>query len=107
MRWCIGMVKPLPIEQSLDACVEFLQGWASANFKVGDRVRCIDPNYRLVLFKLYTITWVDDQYVSVDSNKETTLYASSCQSQPVQRKPQMKKSVCGPVGGYAYEGTHV
>ena len=27
-----GMVKPLPIEQSLDACVEFLQEWADANF---------------------------------------------------------------------------
>ena len=27
-----GMVKPLPTEQSLDACVEFLQEWADANF---------------------------------------------------------------------------
>ena len=27
-----GMVKPLPTEQSLDACVEFLQKWADANF---------------------------------------------------------------------------
>lgn len=27
-----GMVKPLPVEQSLDACVEFLQEWADANF---------------------------------------------------------------------------
>ena len=27
-----GMVKPLPVEQSLDACVEFLQEWVDANF---------------------------------------------------------------------------
>lgn len=27
-----GIVKPLPIGQSLDACVEFLQEWADANF---------------------------------------------------------------------------
>lgn len=27
-----GMVKALPVEQSLDACVEFLQEWADANF---------------------------------------------------------------------------
>ena len=27
-----GMVKPLPVEQSLNACVEFLQEWADANF---------------------------------------------------------------------------
>lgn len=27
-----GMVKPLPIEQSLDACVEFLQEWADEHF---------------------------------------------------------------------------
>lgn len=27
-----GMVKALPVEQSLDACVEFLQGWADEHF---------------------------------------------------------------------------
>lgn len=27
-----GMVKPLPVEQSLDACVEFLQEWADEHF---------------------------------------------------------------------------
>lgn len=27
-----GMVKPLPVEKSLDACVEFLQGWADEHF---------------------------------------------------------------------------
>lgn len=27
-----GMVKPLPVEQSLDACVELLQGWADEHF---------------------------------------------------------------------------
>lgn len=27
-----GSIKPLPIEQSLDRCIEVLQGWADANF---------------------------------------------------------------------------
>lgn len=27
-----GMVKPMPVEQSIDACVEFLQGWADEHF---------------------------------------------------------------------------
>ena len=45
-------------------------------FKVGDKVKCIDPNGSLVLFKLYVITCVDGDYVSVDSDTEGYLYAS-------------------------------
>jgi len=45
-------------------------------FKVWDKVKCIDPNGRLVLFKLYVITCVDDEYVSVDSDMKGFLYAS-------------------------------
>ena len=45
-------------------------------FKVGDRVKCTDPNGRLVLFKLYVITCVNGDYVSVDSDMKGFLYAS-------------------------------
>ena len=45
-------------------------------FKAGDKVKCIDPNGRLVLFKLYVITGVDGDYVSVDSDMKGYLYAS-------------------------------
>ena len=45
-------------------------------FKVGDRVKCVDPSGRLVLFKLYVITCVDGEYVSVDSDMKGSLYAS-------------------------------
>ena len=45
-------------------------------FKVGDKVKCINPNDRLVLFKLYVITCVDCEYVSVDSDMKGFLYAS-------------------------------
>lgn len=47
-----------------------------STFKVGDVVKCIVPNHRLVLFKRYTITCVDGKYVSIDSMQEATLYAN-------------------------------
>ena len=45
-------------------------------FKVGDRVKCVDPSGRLVLFELYVITGVDREYVSVDGDMRGYLYAS-------------------------------
>ena len=36
-------------------------------FKVGDRVKCVDPEHGLVLNATYTIKDVDGEYVSVVS----------------------------------------
>lgn len=43
-------------------------------FKVGDRVKCVDPEHGLVLNATYTIKDVDGGYVSVVSGREATLY---------------------------------
>lgn len=45
-------------------------------FKVGDRVKCINPEHGLVLNATYTIKHVDGKYVTVGRGKEATLYSS-------------------------------
>lgn len=40
----------------------------SALFEVGDRVRCKDPIGRLVLGQIYTVAYVSQRYIGIDSD---------------------------------------
>lgn len=44
-------------------------------FKVGDRVKCIKPDYGLELNLTYTIMGVDGEYVSVARGEKARLYS--------------------------------
>lgn len=60
-------------------------------FKVGDRVKCINPGHGLVLNATYTIKHVDGKYVSVVSGKEATFGVTAYSSRFV--KPSFKGNI--------------